>query len=76
MVKELITKNMLLSEVIEKYPDIAVILTGYGLHCVGCHFSNIDTIESGAKIHGLNDEVIEMMLKDVNTIALKIESSI
>tara|TARA_Y100000310_G_scaffold77162_1_gene73711 strand:- start:269 stop:493 length:225 start_codon:yes stop_codon:yes gene_type:complete len=69
--KQLITKNMLISEVIEKYPEVSVILMGYGLHCVGCHFSNIDTIEAGAKIHGLSNEEIELMLKDVNTIALE-----
>ena len=28
----------------------------------------VDTIESGAKIHGLGDEEIEMMLKDVNSL--------
>lgn len=71
MVKELITKDMLLMEVIEKYPNIAPILTGYGLHCVGCHFSSFDTVENGAKIHGLTADVIEMMLKDVNAIALE-----
>ena len=69
--EELITKDTLLMEAIMKYPEIAVVLTGYGLHCVGCHFSNIDTINSGAKIHGLSDEEIEFMLKDVNTIALE-----
>ena len=69
--KQLITKDMLLMDAVEKYPEIAPILTGYGLHCVGCHFSNIDTLESGAKIHGLADEEIEFMLKDVNAIALE-----
>ncbi|KKK65767.1 hypothetical protein LCGC14_2970810 [marine sediment metagenome] len=71
MVGKLITKDTILMEAIEKYPGIAVVLTGYGLHCVGCHFSNMDTIKSGAKIHGLSDEEIEFMLKDVNKIALE-----
>lgn len=71
MVEKLITENTLLSDVLEKYPEIGVVLTGYGLHCVGCHFSSIDTIKSGAKIHGLSDEEIEFMLKDVNTTALE-----
>tara|TARA_Y100000031_G_C8077625_1_gene318136 strand:+ start:213 stop:434 length:222 start_codon:yes stop_codon:yes gene_type:complete len=64
-----ITKDMILSEVLETYPEVAPILVGYGLHCVGCQFSNIDTIESGAKIHGMDKETFEMMLKDINTIA-------
>ena len=71
MVKKLITKEMVLAEVIIEHPEIAPILTGYGLHCVGCHFSSIDTIESGAKIHGLTDEVIDMMVKDVNAIVFE-----
>lgn len=62
---------MLLMDAIEKYPEIAPILTGYGLHCVGCHFSSFDTIEAGAKIHGLIGEDFEMMLKDINSIASK-----
>ena len=65
---QLITKNMLLMDAVSKYPEIAPILMGYGLHCVGCHFSAVDTIEAGAKIHGLDDETIELMLKDINTI--------
>jgi len=75
MVKKLITKDMVLAEVIIEHPEIAPILTGYGLHCVGCHFSSIDTIESGAKIHGLTDEVIEMMVKDVNAIVFEIKNN-
>jgi hybrid cluster-associated redox disulfide protein len=64
-----ITKDMILNEAIEKYPEIAPILVGYGLHCVGCQFSSIDTIESGAKIHGMDNETFEMMLNDLNKIA-------
>lgn len=63
-----ITKDILINELIEKYPEVAEILMGYGLHCAGCHFSNEDTLELGAKIHGLNDGTIEMIIKDINTI--------
>ena len=58
-------------DAIMKYPEIAAVLTGYGLHCVGCHFSSIDTIQSGAKIHGFSDEELNLMLKDVNETALE-----
>ncbi len=63
-----ITKNAFINDVIEKHPEVAEVLMGYGLNCAGCIFSNEDTIEAGAKIHGLNDEAIEMIIKDVNTI--------
>ena len=71
MVDQLITKDMLMNDVLEKHPEVAPILMGYGLHCVGCHFSSFDTVEAGAKVHGFSDEDLELMLKDINTIALE-----
>ena len=47
---------MLLDDIVKKYPETAVILMGYGLHCVGCIVSGIETIEQGAKTHGRSEE--------------------
>lgn len=66
--KELIKKNMLVSDVISKYPEAAFVLTAYGLHCIGCVISDIDTIEQGAKSHGMDDKTIRMMIKDANAV--------
>ena len=66
-----ITKDILINDLIEKHPEVAQILMGYGLHCAGCHFSDSDTLELGAKIHGMDDETIKFMLKDVNSITNK-----
>lgn len=68
---QFVTKDMFLIDIISKYPEAAPILMGYGLHCVGCHFSGADTLEMGAKMHGMDDEIMEMMLKDVNLIIEK-----
>ena len=70
-IKNFVKKNMLLIDVITKYPEVAPILMGYGLHCVGCRFSGADTVETGAKLHGMDDEMIEMMLNDANVIIEK-----
>jgi hybrid cluster-associated redox disulfide protein len=67
--KSLITKDSPLSEILERYPNTAVILTGYGLHCVGCHFSQFDTLKSAIEIHGMDQETFDLMLKDLNIIA-------
>ena len=69
--KEFITKDMLMADIIMKYPEVAPILMGYGLHCVGCNFAYSDTLEMGAKTHGLDKETMEMMLKDANAIIEK-----
>ena len=66
--KSRITKKSPIMDAIERYPEITPVLLGYGLHCVGCHFSQFDTIENGAKIHGMSQEDLKMMLKDVNAV--------
>ena len=64
----MITKETLISKLIDEHPDVAEILMSYGLHCVGCHFSEFDTLEDGAMVHGLDDKDIELMVKDVNEV--------
>lgn len=63
-----ITKEININELIQGHPEVAEILTGYGLHCVGCHFSAFDTLEDASAIHGIDEEEIEMMVRDVNKI--------
>jgi len=61
-----ITKEIPINDLINNHPDVIPVLMGYGLHCVGCSFAQHDTLETGAKMHGMNEEEVEMMLKDVN----------
>ncbi|MFH1586322.1 MAG: DUF1858 domain-containing protein [Candidatus Diapherotrites archaeon] len=66
---ENVTKEMTLGEVITKFPQTAEIMLKYGLHCVGCHVATSETIEQGAMAHGLDEEKIEAMLKEMNEVA-------
>ncbi|HKZ33813.1 MAG TPA: DUF1858 domain-containing protein [Candidatus Nanoarchaeia archaeon] len=66
-----ITKTTLINDLLEKNPEVAEILMAYGLHCVGCHFSDLDTLEDGAMMHGISDEEIGLMIKDVNKVVKK-----
>ena len=61
--REFVTKEMFVAEVIAKYPEAIGVFFEYGLHCVGCFASDFDTVESGAKVHGIN---VEHLLHDVN----------
>lgn len=69
-----IKKNMRINDIVNEYPDVIPLLMGYGLHCVGCHFSAQDTLESGAKLHGMSDEDLKMMVKDANDLLKELES--
>jgi hybrid cluster-associated redox disulfide protein len=66
---DLITRDSNLADVVFKYPEAAEVLTDFGLHCVGCFASTFDTIEAGAKIHGMSDEEIGEMLERLNEVA-------
>ncbi len=64
-----ITREMTFGELIKSFPQAGQILAGYGLHCIGCHIATYETIEQGARAHGLQDGEISKMLGDLNRLA-------
>ena len=69
--QDTVKRNSLINPLLQKHPEVAEILMAYGLHCVGCHFSGLDTVEDGARVHGIPEEDIDMMVKDANKIVEK-----
>jgi len=63
---EKIKKDMLIGEVVKRYPDTAMIMMQFGLHCVGCMVAKEETLEEGAKAHGLDDKTIKEMVEKMN----------
>ncbi len=61
-----ITKDMMLGDILQKKPEAAVVMMEYGLHCIGCHISTMETLEQGSMAHGLSDEDISEMVKKIN----------
>ncbi len=66
-----ITKDMTFGELIQKFPAAAPILGAYGLHCIGCHISTIETIEQGVKAHGFDEATLEKIITELNEKAAK-----
>ncbi len=68
--KKRITKKMTFSEIMEKNPKAVEILFEKGMHCIGCPMSQMETLEEGCLVHGLNpDEIVEELnekLKEKN----------
>lgn len=55
-----ITHNMIIYNIVAEYPETMEVFYDYGIHCVGCGMSMYETIEQGAKVHGINpDDLIE-----------------
>jgi len=69
--KERITKDMLLGDVVSRYPESAMVMAKHGLHCIGCHIAAWETIEQGAKSHGMSDKEIEEMIEEMNEVVKK-----
>jgi hybrid cluster-associated redox disulfide protein len=46
-------------------------LQEYGLGCVFCPAAGAETIEQGCKVHGLNEEQIDKLIKELNEIKIK-----
>lgn len=61
-----VTKTMTFGELLEIKPDAGAILAEYGLHCIGCHIAVFETVEQGAKAHGLTDEQLAEMVTKLN----------
>ena len=50
----MITKEMTIGEVISENPKKAEILLGFGMGCVGCPSSQVETIAEAAVVHRIN----------------------
>lgn len=61
--KKNITKNTKFNEIFDN-EDAVNILQQKGMHCMGCPFANVESIEQGAKAHGLDaDELVKEINK-------------
>ena len=69
--QQLVSKEMTIGDVVTKYPIAADIMLNHGLHCIGCHMSAMETIEQGCLGHGMDEKMIDEMLKEINNIASK-----
>ncbi|MDD2400633.1 MAG: DUF1858 domain-containing protein [Clostridia bacterium] len=61
-----ITKEMSITEIVQKYPQSAEILMNHGMGCVGCAASHFETLAQGASAHNID---IDSLLTDLNNAA-------
>lgn len=65
--EEKITKKMLIGDIVYSYPKAATkLIKKYKFHCVGCGAAGMETLEEGAKVHGMDKEEIKKMVDDLN----------
>jgi hybrid cluster-associated redox disulfide protein len=63
---KLISKGMLIADVVDEHPDLVPAIMDYGVHCVGCGAAMFETLEEGFMGHGMEDEEITKIVDDLN----------
>lgn len=58
-----ITKDSNLGEIAQKHPETVEVFMKYGLHCIGCMAAQYETLEQGAKAHGID---VKKLVDDLN----------
>lgn len=58
-----VTKDMSIIEVVQNYPQSLEIFAKYGLGCIGCAAARFENLEAGAKVHGIDPDI---MVNEIN----------
>lgn len=61
--KQTITKNMTIGEALAINENLAEIFLGFGMHCISCPVSQMETIEEASMVHGVN---VDFLIKKLN----------
>ncbi|MCL4415230.1 MAG: DUF1858 domain-containing protein [Actinobacteria bacterium] len=66
MKKIIVKEEDIIGKVIDNYPEASIVMLNYGLRCVGCFAGKFESIREGAKSHGMTNEQIKKMVKEIN----------
>lgn len=68
--EEKIKKDMTFGEIIRSFPKSSQIMAKFGLHCIGCHIAETETLAEGAMAHGFSSEKLKQLVDELNTSAV------
>lgn len=60
-----INKDMTIGEALRTNADIAPVLMGIGMHCLGCPSAQGETLEEAAMVHGIKIEDLMAKIAEV-----------
>jgi len=58
-----ITKDMIIKDIVEKYPETLNVFGQFNMGCLGCSGALFETLEQGANAHGID---VNAMVKALN----------
>ena len=64
-----VTKDMIIGDLLEAYPETAELLMQCGMGCISCPASLMESLEEASMVHGLKpDEVVEYLNEEMELI--------
>ena len=54
----MITKDMIIGEVLDNHPELAPHFLEMGMHCLGCPASRGETVEQACMVHGVDCDAL------------------
>ena len=63
--KNLITKDMIIDDVIQMDEKLGDVFMGFGMHCIFCHLGLEETIEQAAFVHEVD---VDFLVKKLNEV--------
>lgn len=68
-VKKEIDPKLKINEIAEIYPEVIEhLITEYNFYCFGCFLSDYETLEEGARVHGIDGEDFKELMSELNEI--------
>ncbi|MGB4661890.1 MAG: DUF1858 domain-containing protein [Mobilitalea sp.] len=59
---KVVDKNMVISEILMIESGLTPILMASGMHCLGCHSSQFETLEEACFVHGIDvDNMVDKL---------------
>lgn len=63
-----ITKDMIISDIIQVDTNLVPILMNAGMHCIGCPSAQGESLEEAAMVHGIDaDQLVDILNEYLNT---------
>lgn len=59
-----VNKNMMIGELLNVDMNIAQILMGAGMHCIGCPSAQGETLEEACMVHGINCDTLVNVINE------------
>lgn len=59
-----ITKDSIIGDILDAYPETAELFFAIGMHCLGCPASRGETVEQACMVHGQDPEALVKKLNE------------